>query len=949
MKKRIVLVLCMVTLLITAMALAVACDIKKDDNNDNKTVNEKFYKYDNGQYYYNICIELIDKNTWTDGSKEGEYNVTGNKIKFLIEGVEVMSGTLADNILTIDIDGDRIVYKKEYSIKFHLNDENEEIIEKITEDGKVTYIPTRKGYTFDGWWTSNNNGSNLDKKWNLDTKFTNNTELWAKWNLLEYSITYHLDGGKNSSENPLKYSIESKEIVLKAATKAGYTFDGWYFDSNYTKPANIISAELLRNLELYAHYIPYEISVDGNGDVTILGYSGSDKEVEIPSTIFNGKVISIGDNAFKDNTNITNIVIPNCVTFIGESAFSGCTGLTNVIVPNSVTIIEKSAFEGCNSLTEITIPFVGNKLEGTNYTHFSYIFGNDGAKVPKSLTSVKITGGNRLGSFSKCTNIADISIPDSIVFVAKGVLDDTAWYNNQPDGVVYIGKVAYKYKGNMPSKTSIVLDEGTKAIAEEAFYNCSNLVDLTVPDSVVSIGKHAFTSTAWNNTYYKSQPDGVVYVGKVAYRYKGSLPSDKTIIIKDGTLGIAGGAFNSSDFYGMNISMPSSIMNIGGTPFYPQIGAVKRIDIVDISNWCEISFYDSNSNPLSHPTADLYLNGELVTDLEIPYGVSNISSYAFYQCSSLTSVNIPDSVTSIGECAFQSCGSLTSVSIPNSVKSIGNSAFSYCSSLASVTIPDSVTYLGLMAFDDCYNLTNATIGKGVTSIGRWTFYGCYSLEEIELSNGLREIGEDAFDGCSGLTSISIPNSVVSIEGGAFDRCKSLTSINIPSSVTSITGSAFSNCDNLTSIIVEEGNTKYHSNGNCIIETDSKTLIAACAASIIPTDGSVTSIGAHAFSSCDSLTSITIPNSVTSIGEYAFSGRSSLTSITIPNGVTSIGEYAFYGCSSLTSIIIPDRVTIIGYGAFGYCTSLTTLAPLRTKSPERAFSVLSPAPGTGNLK
>ena len=129
---------------------------------------------------------------------------------------------------------------------------------------------------------------------------------------------------------------------------------------------------------------------------------------------------------------------------------------------------------------------------------------------------------------------------------------------------------------------------------------------------------------------------------------------------------------------------------------------------------------------------------------------------------------------------------------------------------------------------------------------------------------------------------------------------------------------------MTPITVAKGNPKYHSAGNCVIETATKTLIAGCKTSIIPDDGSVTSIGRYAFYNCSGLTSITIPDSVTSIGERAFAGCSGLTSATIGNGVTSIGYRAFYGCSGLTSVTIGDGVTSIGYEAFAGCSGLTSV-------------------------
>ena len=149
--------------------------------------------------------------------------------------------------------------------------------------------------------------------------------------------------------------------------------------------------------------------------------------------------------------------------------------------------------------------------------------------------------------------------------------------------------------------------------------------------------------------------------------------------------------------------------------------------------------------------------------------------------------------------------------------------------------------------------------------------------------------------------VIIPAGVTSIGDRAFWKCKSLKSIVIPKSVTSIGDSVFLGCSKLESIAVEQGNPIYHSEGNCIIETKSKTLIAGCKNSVIPDDGSVTSIGKDAFWSCSSLTSIVIPNSVTSIGEFAFWSCSSLTSIVIPDSVTEIEGWAFSDCKSLKTI------------------------------------------------
>ena len=216
------------------------------------------------------------------------------------------------------------------------------------------------------------------------------------------------------------------------------------------------------------------------------------------------------------------------------------------------------------------------------------------------------------------------------------------------------------------------------------------------------------------------------------------------------------------------------------------------------------------------------------------------------------------------------------------------------------------------------------IDNSIESISYFAFYSCSSLTSITIPNSVKSIDYNAFEGCTSLTSITIPDSVESIDYYAFSNCTSLTSITIPNSVTEIMLGAFSGCTVLESITVADGNAVYHSDGNCLIETNTKTLLAGCKNSVIPTDGSVTSIYYSAFEGCTNLTSITIPNSVESIGGSAFRYCTNLTSITIPDSVKSIGESAFSGCTSLESITIPNSVTSIGSSAFEGCESLTSI-------------------------
>ena len=198
------------------------------------------------------------------------------------------------------------------------------------------------------------------------------------------------------------------------------------------------------------------------------------------------------------------------------------------------------------------------------------------------------------------------------------------------------------------------------------------------------------------------------------------------------------------------------------------------------------------------------------------------------------------------------------------------------------------------------------------------------------------IGECAFYGFRNLTSITISDGVTRIDEGAFYGCRGLTSIIIPNSVTIIGDSVFSGCGDLESIIVASQNPTYYSDGNCLIERESKTLIKGCKNSIIPQG--VVRIGDSAFNSCIGLISITIPEGVTSIGDNVFVNCNNLINITIPESVTSIGNSVFHSCYSLTSITIPDGVTSIGTAVFYRCCSLTsiTISNRTTSIGEYAF-------------
>ena len=285
-------------------------------------------------------------------------------------------------------------------------------------------------------------------------------------------------------------------------------------------------------------------------------------------------------------------------------------------------------------------------------------------------------------------------------------------------------------------------------------------------------------------------------------------------------------------------------------------------------------------------------------------------------------------VKEIGYGAFVDRDFIKKVTIQEGIVYIGGGAFSFSTSsdnvqgVEEIILPSSLTEIGELAFAGTA-LKSIILPNSITSIGESAFYYCKNLASITISNSLTIIQKGLFEGCNSLTAIIIPDSVTSIGDNAFYKCGSLEEVSIGSGVMSIGASIFRSCGNLTSIIVDASNTAYHSVDNCLIETVSKTLIAGCKNSIIPIDGSVTSIGNGAFDGCSGLISITIPDNVISIGEYAFSDCKNLTTINLGNGITNIGEQTFSYCTSLISITIPSSVTSISHDAFQGCSNLTT--------------------------
>ena len=500
--------------------------------------------------------------------------------------------------------------------------------------------------------------------------------------------------------------------------------------------------------------------------------------------------------------------------------------------------------------------------------------------------------------------------------------------NNTELAVTYLGTdysyYSNEYTGNVVIPESVTYNEKTysvTSIGSYAFYRCSGLTSVTIPNSVTSIGYQAFM-------------------------YCSGLTS---------------------------VTIPNSVTSIGQDAF-SGCSKLKKVIAPDIAAWCGIKFGGSAANPLNY-AHHLYSDDNTeITELVIPDGVKSIGSYAFYRCSDLTSVTIPNSVTSIGNWAFYGCSGLTSITIPNSVTSIGNYAFSDCSSLYSVTIPNSVTSIGESAFvfcsvlkkviapdiaawcgikfgnetanplsyvhhlysDKSTEITELVIPDGVTSIGSYAFSGWSVLPSVTIPNSVTSIGNGAFRGCSGLSLVTIPNSVTSIGGSAFYGCSKLTSVTIPNSVTSIGESAFSGCSKLASVTFHCNNVGTWFSGMSSIKE-------------VWIEKEVTSIAQQSFAGCSGLKSVyNNAEDVFTIAKNTFDDATySSAKLYVPTGMKATYEETpwWLNFNKMEEYDFPTGITIPQQSKNVKVVDAYQINGLKTGSMQKGLNILKMSDGT----
>lgn len=625
--------------------------------------------------------------------------------------------------------------------------------------------------------------------------------------------------------------------------------------------------------------IPNSVEIIGN---RAFHYCQSLESLEIPEGVW-----QIGDEAFMGNFKLTNLKLPNSLQTIGKSALSGCgfktitipTGLNtlpmglfgicmeleSLVIPNNITTIESDVFVGCLGLTSIEIP---NSVESLGGYAFSGCDNLETVILSEKLTVIED------GTFTNCPNIINIyfnsTTPPSIggsstidsstptCYIPCGTLEayeasDWAKVASElkelcNNTIIYTslnGKIVTPYAkdafgANIISNTYengqgiITFDGPVTSIGDFAFYECSQLWTITLPESVTSIGNSAFDQCVMLSSI--NLPESITSIGSQAFFYCIALneitipmnvtsiewgtfnqcSSLKSITIHENITSIGNQAFdrcyNLETIY-VNAMVPPTL---GGSVFYNTSPICYipcgKIEAYQSSDWIYTSVIleEQCSFQIQYTSS----NDKVVEPYNLNAFGANIVSNVYKNGQGLITLDGP--VTKIGAEAFSGCQTLTSIVIPKDVKDIEYYAFARCESLTSIVVVEENTKYD--SRDNCNAIIetatnslivgckNTVIPNSVTSIGDFAFYAYQTLTSITLPNSITSIGVEAFSGCN-LIDLTIPGSVKSIGMWAFIHCTSLSNLTLQNGIETIGERAFAYCSALKSIILPESVTK----------------------------------------------------------------------------------------------------------------------------------------------
>ncbi len=393
-------------------------------------------------------------------------------------------------------------------------------------------------------------------------------------------------------------------------------------------------------------------------------------------------VVGINDS-YSNDPKLRRVLIPRNILYIGEGTFSGCENLKTVIVHESIRKIGRDAFVGTQYYND-----PANWRDGVLYLG-DYLIAADPDSIGAEYT---VREGTRLiadAAFYGCTNLEKIEIPKSVRFVGDDAFAETKLisdYEEYKDGILYIDDILICGVPDVV-KGDISIKEGTRVIADSAFYRNMELSGITLNDELISVGSDAFRACS---------------------------------ALKSITFGKKVEAIGRNVFYGCS--------------------SIAKINVHDENRYFATSrdiLYNKDFSELiiCPPLAE----GEMV----LHKNTKKIGRMAFYKCEGITDVKIPDGCVFIGYSAFEDCTALERAELPSTVEYIDNNAFMN-TAIREVVISDTAINIGKNAFMNCPYLASVSIGDGVSCLYESVFENCTKLSKVELGDGIYSISESAF-------------------------------------------------------------------------------------------------------------------------------------------------------------------------------------------------------------
>ncbi len=669
--------------------------------------------------------------------------------------------------------------------------------------------------------------------------------------------------------------------------------------------------------------------------------AGTDNNFKIIYPVEKGEVYYLGARFFGDNNKDTiNVILEeNTDIWLYENNGSD----------NGITI---TGYYGNDLDVEIPSEFDGNPVTKIG----AGVFSNSALTrvvIPDTVTAIDNN------AFNNSKKLKEIVIPDSVIEVGESAFSSTAWYDDQPEGVVYTGRVAYGVKGNV---SKIAFKEGTVSIASQAFSYNHYITEVTIPDSLTTIGYQEFYHCP--SLKQITIPPTVTEIGYNAFGYYDDIELGTTKVDGFTIYGYENSAAeqyadeNDFDFVAIGtIELPEYEYTIRNGKVTIQKYNGRAADVVIPS---EIEGY-----PVTDIGFRAFCKKFKMTSLTIPDTIRNIEDDAFCDCKNLRTITMYCRDFSYYYSAFDGCTDCTLYGYENTlaedianhqeytfvaldpsalpeydtiidddglftlVRYNGNKEeittpavidghkvekidLNRNKYLKKVTISDGATELAPGAFSSTPNLESITIPDSVTKVGMYALVGTKWLEEQYNSNPEEPIiyaGKVALyvkDQINTPEHITLRNDTVGISDNTFHHT-AIKSITIPDSLKTIGSGAFVGCNKLQSISIPDG----------VTELPSQIFINCTALESVSLPKGIKSIGFVCFGNCSALKNIELPEGLNTIGRSAFSGCSSLTEISIPASVKSIANNAFFDCASLNKVTVLNPRAEIMSRSLGY--------------------------------